>query len=493
MTRPPTVANRRHRFGIPRIVAGLLALVVIGTCGGYAVRQLQAYYHAWAAGRALEQRDYATEYRHRAKSLDVWADSAEAHFQAARAARRAGEPVAATKLLARCAELKWVPEAIRQERVLLHLQQSDRDADPAELLACAHSLGDLDPELPQVLDAASRSYLQSYRLVEVQECLDYWLQRQPDNVQALLFRGGVLETLSQPEAAEADYRRVLAVQPDHYQARLRLAETLVHAKKPEEALALFRQLQRQQPANPAVVLGLAQCLRDTGDLAAARASLDGLLDPQRIRLTRELADCLREERTLPAELGAASWYQQAVAAAPYDLRGQPQYVVSLLVRALDERAKLALEQDQSTRAEEWLRQALGLDPFDYQAVNQLAQCLERRGQAAAARECRARLDTLRTDQQRLLELTRNIMDRPHDPALRWEAGTILLRNGQPRDGKRWLLSALAEDPRYRPAHEALARHYESVHQADRAAYHRRQAAGGTAEGGRRRNDPGRPP
>jgi tetratricopeptide (TPR) repeat protein len=488
MTRPLTEPKRAVRPRPTRALAGLLALAVIGASGAYSARHVAAWYHSWAAGRALVRGDFREEYRHRAASLRVWADSAQAYFLAARAARRAGDLANAEKLLARCAELKWVPDAVHQEQLLLRLQRGDQHLDPAELLGCARAMDDCQPELPQVLEAATRAYLRDYRLLEVQECLTFWLEREPNNVQALLYRGWVLDTLLQPEASEADYRHVLALEPENDQARLRLAEALARAKRPEEALACYRALQLRQPANPAVVLGLAQCRRDMGDLTDARALLDRLLEPERLRLTRDLAASLREGRAPGREITAAAWYQQAVAVAPYDLRGQPQYVVSLMLRALVERAKLAQEQDQDARAEEWLRLALDLDPYDYQAVGQLAQCLERRSRTLEARACRARLDKLRADQQRLLELTRNIMDKPHEPALRWEAGIILLRNGQPRDGLRWLYSALGENPRYRPAHEALARHFESVHQADRAAYHRKQALLGKDEGGRMKDE-----
>ena len=55
-----------------------------------------------------------------------------------------------------------------------------------------------------------------------------------------------------------------------------------------------------------------------------------------------------------------------------------------------------------------------------------------------------------------------------DPAPRCETGTLLLRNGREQEGVRWLISALRNDPLYRPAHKALADHYERLGKRDLA-------------------------
>ena len=64
----------------------------------------------------------------------------------------------------------------------------------------------------------------------------------------------------------------------------------------------------------------------------------------------------------------------------------------------------------------------------------------------------------------------------HDPAPRLEAGRILLRLGKAPEGLRLLRTALLEDPRHRPTHQALADYYERAGNRERAARHRRLAA-----------------
>lgn len=464
----------RSRLGRRLAVVALLG--VIAGSGSVAYRQAGAWYHAWAADRARDRRQFRAEYEHRLRCVGVWGGSGEARFLAARAARRAGDLAGADELLAEADNLGWDRQAVRDERFLLRVSAEGATIDPRTLTASARSKDPGDPDFSALLEVATTNLLQTYRLKEVQDCLNLWLEREPQNTRALLYRGWVYASLGQLGPAAADYAQAVAADGGNDVARLRLAETLLRGRKPEEALVHFNRLQARQPDNPAVAVGLAACRRDLGDLSEARRLLDGMLDSQRLAAAEQLAQRLGQGQPPGTEWEAADWYRQAVASAPYDLRGQPQYVVSLFVTALVERGKLALENHDDARAEACLRRAVGFDPFDYQAINQLAFCLERLGRAEEARKCRARLDDLRADQKRLLEVTKEIMDRPREPGLRWEAGTILLRNGQPREGLRWLHSALREDSRHAPTHEALAKYYESIGRGDRAASHREQAA-----------------
>lgn len=100
------------------------------------------------------------------------------------------------------------------------------------------------------------------------------------------------------------------------------------------------------------------------------------------------------------------------------------------------------------------------------------QCLERLGKHEEAAEVLARLKQVEADPARIADLSRAIAQRPPDPALRCEAGVILLRGGLQSEGLRWLESALAVDPRHGPTHQALADYYEQAGDLDRAARHR---------------------
>src|SRR5439155_23007367 len=117
---PETVRPRRAQ-----ILAVMAASAVLGCSGLYSARHLWAWSHAAAAERSRGRGDWHAEYQHRKKCLAVWSGSAQAHFLAARAARRAGDFQSAEELLVRCAELGWVPEAVGDEQLLLRLGRGD--------------------------------------------------------------------------------------------------------------------------------------------------------------------------------------------------------------------------------------------------------------------------------------------------------------------------------------------------------------------------------
>ncbi len=70
---------------------------------------------------------------------------------------------------------------------------------------------------------------------------------------------------------------------------------------------------------------------------------------------------------------------------------------------------------------------------------------------------------------------------PHDAGLHYELGMIAFRSGSPKEGLRWLESALREDPRHLPTHRSMALYYQKAGQAGRAARHLEQVRAGEAE------------
>jgi Tfp pilus assembly protein PilF len=70
------------------------------------------------------------------------------------------------------------------------------------------------------------------------------------------------------------------------------------------------------------------------------------------------------------------------------------------------------------------------------------------------------------------ELMQQVLKTPRSAPLRHEIGALFLRNGFTEDGLSWLRTALEQDPAYRPAHQALAEHYQRTGQPDKAERHR---------------------
>ena len=404
---------------------GLALLLITAGVALLTYRQLWADYHYREAERAIGRRDFDEAQAHLALCLEVWRTDEATHFLLARTARRAGSYAVAEQHLKACKKLGWVPEAIALERALLEAQRDDPAAVEVYLLGCVH---EDHPDSVLILEALTQGYLKNFRLKQALDCLELWLRRQPDDVQALAWRGEALERLHHYERAIDDYRRALDLDPGRDEIRLRLAAILIEDHRLDEAVGHCELLYQRQPGNPEAVIGLAVCRREQGRTEEARQLLDLLL-----------------------------------AAAPRHPQG------------LTERGKLALDSGQLEEAEDWLRKAVAVAPYERDTVHAFCKCLQGRGKQDEAKGWLERLARIDTDLVRMNEVMHRIMLAPRDPKLCSEAGAILLRNGQEEAGLHWLNSALQEQPGCRPAHQALADYFERHGKPDPAAYHRRLA------------------
>jgi tetratricopeptide (TPR) repeat protein len=431
------------------LAVALLATALI-LLGLYFYPSLLAWYHFRAAQAAAERNDIAGEEHHLRECLKSW-QTDQIYLRAARAARRLSKFDEADRYLVQCQRFNGDPAEVKLERLLLNLDRHNPALEPRLALELVRRAPEDHPAVPEALEGLSKLCLDDFRLQDALGILTLWIERQPDNVKPLLLRGWVLEQLSpNPQRALPDYRRAVELDASNDLARLRLAEALVKTKQSAEAQPELEALLQRQPANPIVQLSLALCWDDLGESHQAVKLLDTLLSPQRLAQIQEISDGLRVDRPVPSEVEETDWYQQAMSQAPYSSRNQPLYLVDLFIRALVERAKLAAREKRG-EGEQFLRQAVKLDPFDYAANYQLLLCMEQRGEQAEARRLKTKLEEIRAEQERMSKAVAQVVLNPHDPAPRCVAAEILLRNGQPQKAVRWLRSALREDPNYSEA------------------------------------------
>jgi Tfp pilus assembly protein PilF len=427
------------------VLLGVIAVLLLAGGGYLGGRHLWAWYHYHAAQRAVERREFHEARDHLAACLEVWPASASTHLLAARTARRShcfdtqdflGVQTAARSAsfeeamdqLDTCRQLGGPAEAINLEWDLLRAQQGKLEQVEKKLLAC---LDGEHPDSTLILEVLTWEWMRRHRLPEAQHYLDLWLTRRPNEREALVRRGWVRERLLNPYEAIQDYQKALDLDPErdqreHDRIRLRLAEILVQKNRAAEAVQHFEAMYERQPDNPAVVLGLARCRRQLRQPEEARRLLDALL-----------------------------------AVRPRD--GQ----------ALGERGRLALDDGRFVQAEQWLRRAAALCPYDRQITYNLFQCLKKQNKEKEAQKYSARLHQLRADEKRMSQLMQEMLRAPQDADLCCETGTIFLRNGMPAEGLRWLANALWHDSKHRAAHQALAEYFEGLGQKERAAPHRR--------------------
>jgi tetratricopeptide (TPR) repeat protein len=324
---------------------------------------------------------------------------------AAQAARRLRRYDEASAHLRRSREIGGPGEAIDVEYALIDLQEGEAGALP---FLRERARTD-DEQALRILEVLIQYDLDTYRLRQAQQDLNLYLARRPDDLQALLGRGQVWERLLSFADAVEDYRRAVAAHPESEKARLRLADGLLVNGTPAEALEQYRWLQARWPERPEVLLGLARCHRLMGRPEEARRFLEALL-------------------VEAPEHGQALW----------------------------ERGQLELEVGHPREAEPWLQRAVRALPFDRRVAYALSRCLLELHRREESEKLTSRIAQLDADVHRLGQVQQELLQRPDDAVLRCEGGLIFLRNGQRREGIRWLQQALRLNPRSETARTALA-------------------------------------
>ncbi len=120
-----------------------------------------------------------------------------------------------------------------------------------------------------------------------------------DEVDAIFNRGEALEATDR-KAAEAAYRKVLALAPDHADAYLNLGALLCEAKRFKEAVGLYDEALRRRPDEALLHFNRAVALEDQGRPLEALAAYNASL-----QLAPDLADAHYNAARLHEQLGDA--------------------------------------------------------------------------------------------------------------------------------------------------------------------------------------------
>jgi predicted Zn-dependent protease len=407
------------------VIALLLAAIGLGCYIGV------SYLLAWRTYRQAEQAlaadkiDKARELL--AEYLKHWPRDLDAQFLAGRAARRLRDFKEAEEHLRACKELGGDQERLRLEWAMLQAQRDSPAPVEGYLLALVQKE---HPDAPLILEALIQGNLKTYQLPKAHHCVEMWLQREPDSLQAVFWRGIIWEKLANTRAAAADFEKVVAGDPEHRAARLHLGDLMLSFNSYDRALEQYEWLQTAAPNNLSIRLGRAACYVGKSRLEEAQELLDGLL------------------------------------------RDNPDNPL-----VLSECGKLALKMERPEQAEEWLRRSLNIDPYEPEAVYTYGQVLHQLGRAEEAKQYREKHEAILADLRRLDELGQRAVSEPRDPSLRHEIGVIFMRNGREKEGVEWLKTALEVDPSYRPTHRVLAEFFERHGLNREAALHREQAGG----------------
>lgn len=394
---------------------GRLALIVLLVFGvvGFAAVHVRAWYHYRAAQTSLLRYHFAQARNHLAIVLKTWPSSQNVHLLAARAARLEGDFADAEQHLRICEQGHPSTAETLLEWAMLRAQMGELEPVETHLRDLLRQGRELSP--PLIQEALIEGYIRTYRLGTAKAGIEDWLQRSPDDTQALFLQGNLWQQAQEPQKALASYRRAVELDPQRDDARWRLSQCLLPLGLYEEANAHLEYLHRHYPHNVEMTVDLAGARFKQGQLTEARQLLDAVL--------AEHPD------------------------------NEP---------ALRERGRLALADENAAAAEKWLRQAQKINPHDAQLLPLLSTALEQQGKKDEAQALQERSQQNFRDFQRLGQICLHEMGaRPNDPKLHSELGALLLRLGYREAGRSWLLIALQEDPNCAAARTALETAYQS--------------------------------
>jgi tetratricopeptide (TPR) repeat protein len=407
----------------------LLLALLLGAIG-YGCFVGGSYVLKWRRYRQAEEALAANKFEESLRLfreyLNDWPKDVDAQFLAARAARRLREFKEAEVHLRACKDLGFDAEKLRLEYAMM---QAQRDT-PAPVEGYLLSLvGKSHPDSGWILEALVEGNLMIYQLPRAHQCVEKWLKIDPDNLQAVFWRGMVWEKLGNNRAATADFEQVVDGDPENREARFRLADKLLNVSKEyERALEHYQWLGAADPSNLQVRLGVAGCY----------------VGLNRLEEAEELLGRLR-----------ADYPDNAL--------------------ALSECGKLALQMGQPRQAEEWLRRSLDRDPYEPEVIYSYSQVLEQLGRTDEAKQYRDKHEAMVADLHHLDELGQKAVTDPQNASLRHEIGLIFMRYGRETEGAAWLKTALEVNPRYAPARKALADYCERHGMHAEAARYREQA------------------
>jgi predicted Zn-dependent protease len=408
------------------IVIGLLLLVLISSIWtAVLLARLAEARRELQVGRDLLEHYHQEEARpHLEACLRLWPDNAEVLLLLARAARRANALDAAEQYLNQYRQRHGSSEQLIFEEILQTAAKGEVERVSKH---CRQLVEHNDPAAPLILEALAQGYLHFYRLDEGYAILQIWLQRCPQDTQALFLLAGIHMMLRHHPEAIALYQQILHIDPEHGVARRLLASVLIEDLRHDEAVPLLEQLRQRYPDDAEAAVLLAKCRYHLGQQREAEQLLDEVL------------------------------------------AHQPHFAP-----ALAERGRLALVRGQWEDAQMWLREAAMLQPSNYPVRYHLFQCLQQNGKIAEAEAVNWQMAQLERNLNRVEALTiKELRKSPNDPALQHELGCILLDIGQVEEGLQWLYRILRRHPFHLSTHRTLAEYYQRAGDTGRAAYHRR--------------------
>ena len=337
--------------------------------------------------------------------------------------------------------------ALNEERVECLTRARDRGAPRKSLeleviLADAQrgQLNRLRQQLSELLNAGgpgdeignayAEGCLISYQLDEALSMLAVWQADYPNDGRPHFLRGRILEHRTNLPGAEEEFKKALEKQPKFAAAAYNIGQTLVNEQKPEAAMPYFRICKSYLGTPVPGLVAEAYCLR-------------------LLRRYEDAKECL----------STAERADSGLALLGFRLVGEP--FESAHSKLIAEQGRLAAEMGDHLGAVTYLERALAAAPLDWRIRYQLALSQRQVGEVERARE---NLQIVEETKEALATCDRLFDDLRKDPGnvpARLHIGKIFLKYLSENQGLVWLNSVLDLDEHNGDAHRLLAEYFES--------------------------------
>jgi tetratricopeptide (TPR) repeat protein len=282
-------------------------------------------------------------------------DNAEVVFACACQQRAEGRVAPALSSLKRAGELGWPKSQIDREYLLVAGLADFKKTQPQLALWIDRHPDDVD-----ALRVMALGYAKAGKLEKALALVTSVLARAPDDAAALCIRGKIRLQNRQLDQARPDLARAFQEGPDHpyyADARVLLAICLLDLGEFAEALRLFRESAADDPGNPKALFGVGRCSRFLNKSDDAAAAFEAVLKlrPDHIESYMQLAYVYEERGDLKKALATL---ENAATIDPYWY--EVPFRMAKLLYALGEKERAAKCEARYTEMyERWMKRMPG--------------------------------------------------------------------------------------------------------------------------------------
>jgi len=336
--------------------------------------------------------------------------SADAHYLLARYELASDKPELAIKAIDTASQLGYSSSEVNALRGLV-LARGGKYDEAEQLLLPA--LASLQKPPPEVAEGLALIYLSRFDLKKASQMIEYWKSLAPLDDRPYLFRNEIdNRTGAERAVILKNYNNALLRNPKNQKARLEVAKLYFDDQNFDQAKKEFTEYLERDPENLEAMIGLGQIASANGDSGTAESIFTEVLKKNRKNVT-----------------------------------------------ALTELADIEVQKGQLELAADRLKKASEESPFDWSILYKYSQSLKLLGKLELAKKLSDDSLKLKSDQTKIEELRKAIVEKPNDINLRVEAAQWLINHGHEKEGLEWAELVLKGNPRHLGMCQFLKEYY----------------------------------